>query len=179
MTLEVVSQVVLVLLPGSWHQLATIRITDEQWVLVESHLAELPRREGGRGRPWRSDRECLDGILWILKTGAQWKALPKEYPGYATCWRRLRMSEEHDVWKDIWSAVLGALDEKDLLDSEETFLDATFVAAKERATQSASPRGERDRSSLFWSSARVFLSEFSSPLRTNAKRRSRSRRSKK
>lgn len=156
-----------------------IRITDEQWALIEPHLPKLPRREDGRGRPWRSDRECLDGILWVLKTGAQWKAMPKEFPGYATCWRRLRMWEEHDVWKDVWRAVLGALDEKGLLEWEETFLDATFVSAKKGATQSALPRGERDRSLLFWSSARVFLSEFSPPLRTKAKRRSRSRRSKK
>lgn len=156
-----------------------IRITDEQWALIEPHLPALPRRKDGRGRPWRSDRECLDGILWILKTGAQWKALPKEFPGYATCWRRLRMWEERDVWKDVWRAVLGALDEKGLLEWGETFLDATFVSAKKGATQSASPRGERDRSLLFWSSARVFLSEFSSPLRTKAKRRSRSRPSKK
>ena len=61
-----------------------IRITDEQWALIEPHLPKLPRRKDGRGRPWRSDRECLEGILWILKTGAQWKALPKEFPGYAT-----------------------------------------------------------------------------------------------
>lgn len=156
-----------------------LRITDKQWALIEPHLPKLPRRKDGRGRPWRSDRECLDGILWILKTGAQWKALPKEFPGYATCWRRLRMWEELDIWKDVWRAVLGALDEKGLLDWEETFLDATFVSAKKGATQSALPRGERDRSLLFWSSARVFLSEFSSPARTKAKRRSRSRPSKK
>jgi hypothetical protein len=48
------------------------------------------------------------------------------------------MWEEHDIWKDIWRAVLGALDEKGLLDWEETFLDATFVSAKKGATQSAS-----------------------------------------
>jgi hypothetical protein len=59
------------------------------------------------------------------------------------------MWEEHDVWKDVWRAVLGALDEVGLLEWEETFLDATFVSAKKGATQSAAPRGQRDRSLLF------------------------------
>jgi transposase len=74
-----------------------IRITDEQWNLIKPHLPPLPRRKDGRGRPWRDDRECLDGILWILKTGAQWSALPKEYPPYVTCWRRLRLAARHSV----------------------------------------------------------------------------------
>jgi transposase len=40
-----------------------ICITDKQWALIEPHLSSLPRRKGGRGRPRRGDRDCLDGIL--------------------------------------------------------------------------------------------------------------------
>lgn len=46
-----------------------IRITDEQWALIEPHLLALPLRKDGRGRLLRSDSGCLDGILWVLETG--------------------------------------------------------------------------------------------------------------
>jgi hypothetical protein len=47
-------------------------LTDEQWTVLEPLIGEMPRRADGRGRPWRSSREVLNGILWILRTGAQW-----------------------------------------------------------------------------------------------------------
>ncbi len=45
-------------------------LTDEQWAVIEPHLPELPSREDGRGRPWRENREVMNGILWILRSGA-------------------------------------------------------------------------------------------------------------
>jgi transposase len=55
-------------------------ITDEQWKVLEPLIGELPKRADGRGRPWRSSREVLNGILWILRTGAQWADLPDRCP---------------------------------------------------------------------------------------------------
>ena len=68
------------------------------------------RRKDNRGRPWASNRACLEGILWVLQTGAAWRFLPDEFPSPATCWRRLKQWEEQDVWLDAWRALLGALD---------------------------------------------------------------------
>ncbi len=69
---------------------AAMDLTDEQWAVLEPVLGTMPRREDGRGRPWRESREVLDGILWILRTGAQWHTLPAEYPPYQTCHRRFQ-----------------------------------------------------------------------------------------
>ena len=55
-------------------------LTDEQWAVIEPHLPELPMREDGRGRPWRENREVMNGILWILRSGARWKDLPARFP---------------------------------------------------------------------------------------------------
>ena len=55
-------------------------LTDEQWTLVKELLPELPRRSDGRGRPWRSQRQVLNGVLWILRSGARWKDLPERFP---------------------------------------------------------------------------------------------------
>ncbi len=63
-------------------------LTDAQWARLDGLIPEPTRRQDGRGRPWRSRREVLSGILWILRTGARWKDLPERYPLYQTCHRR-------------------------------------------------------------------------------------------
>jgi hypothetical protein len=75
-----------------------------------------------------------------LQTGAAWRFLPDKYPSPATCWRRLKLWEEQDVWLDAWRALLGALDGEGLLQWEETFLDGSFAPAKKGAPQSVKPR---------------------------------------
>src|SRR5205823_11665347 len=54
-------------------------LSDAQWQLIELIL-QPKRRSDGRGRPWQETRAVLNGILWILGTGAQWRELPKKYP---------------------------------------------------------------------------------------------------
>ena len=62
-------------------------LTDAQWERVAPLIPNPPRRKDGRGRPRRERREVLDGVLWILRTGAQWAKLPGRYPPYQTCHR--------------------------------------------------------------------------------------------
>ena len=75
-------------------------LTDEQWDLIGRFLPEPVRRADGRGRPWRENRAVLNGILWVLRTGAPWADLPDRYPSYQTCHRRFavgppRRAAEH------------------------------------------------------------------------------------
>ena len=65
-------------------------LTDEPWEVVKPSIPVPPRRAGGRGRPWRDPRAVLNGILWILRTGAPWKDMPDRYPSYQTCHRRFQ-----------------------------------------------------------------------------------------
>ena len=84
-------------------------LTDTQWAQIEPLLPPLPRSKKG-GHPWSHNRPCLEGTLWILPTGSSWQDLPDEYPRPSTCWRRLKLWEEQEVWLDIWRAFLGTLD---------------------------------------------------------------------
>ncbi|MGE5446244.1 MAG: transposase, partial [Ignavibacteriales bacterium] len=60
-------------------------LTDEQWAIIKPLIPHYsPRRQDGRGRPWRDNREVLNGILWILRSGARWKDLPERFPPYQT-----------------------------------------------------------------------------------------------
>ena len=130
-------------------------LTDEQWTKIEPWLPRL----SSRGRPWKDSRRVLEGILWVLKTGARWRDLPKEYPSASTCWRRLRQWEEQEVWLNVWRQFLSELDQQQKLDWSESFVDGSFAPAKKGALASAKPSGAKARSGWWWSTARVFLWE--------------------
>ena len=124
-------------------------LNDAQWELIEPLLPAPMRLKDKRGRPWASNRVCLEGILWILQTGVAWRFLPDKYPSPATCWRRLKQWEEQGVWLDAWRALLGALDGKGLLKWEECFLDGSFAPAKKGAPPSVKPSAARGRSGWY------------------------------
>src|SRR5262245_64786542 len=110
-------------------------LSDQQWQKIEPLLPKLK----SRGRPWSDNRRVLEGILWVLKTGARWRDLPKEYPSASTCWRRLRQWEAHGVWLNVWRQFLCELDQRGKLDWSESFLDGSFAPAKKGARASAKP----------------------------------------
>jgi transposase len=62
-------------------------LTAAQWEKLKPLLAPK-RRSDGRGRPWRDTQAVLNGVLWVLRTGAPWHDLPDRYPPYQTCHRR-------------------------------------------------------------------------------------------
>ncbi len=93
---------------------ALVRVTDAQWARIQPYLPKSVRSPRG-GRPRADDRACLEGILWVLRTGARWRDLPEAYPSPATCWRRLGAWEDADVWEDLWRAFLSELDQQGLI----------------------------------------------------------------
>ncbi len=66
------------------------RVPDDLWAEVEP-LLPPPKPRKKLGRPRVPDRLVLDGILYVLRTGCQWKAVPKEFGSGSTC--HLRFSE--------------------------------------------------------------------------------------
>ena len=134
------------------------KLTDEQWEKIEPLLPKLARSPKGGRRPI-GNREVFEGILWVLRSGARWKDLPKEYPSPSTCWRRLRAWEEQGVWERVWRVFVDLLDARGLLDWDETFADGSFASAKRGARASVRPNVEKVRSGWWWWTAKVFLSE--------------------
>ena len=84
-------------------------LTDEQWNLIADLFPESSVGPKG-GRPRVASRPCAEGILWILRTGAPWKDLPKRFPSPATCWRRLKAWTEAGVWEAAWARLVRRLD---------------------------------------------------------------------
>jgi Putative transposase of IS4/5 family (DUF4096) len=65
-------------------------LSDDQWKVLGPLIPKPKRRNDGRGRPWKSRRSVLNGILWVLRTGAPWADLPEACPSFQTCHRRFQ-----------------------------------------------------------------------------------------
>jgi transposase len=105
-------------------------LTDELWERIKPHLPPEPPKLKG-GRPRVSDRACLTGILFVLKTGTPWEYLPREMGcgSGMTCWRRLRDWQAAGVWQRIWHALLDELGQADAIDWSTSAVDSCSVRA--------------------------------------------------
>jgi transposase len=132
-------------------------LTDKQWEVIEP-LFEPQRRKDGRGRPWRDPRDVLNGVLWVLRTGAPWKDLPDRYPPYQTCHRRFQQWQRTGVLRDLLTCLAEDLRQRGKLDLTEGFIDASFTSAKKGALSSVLQNVAKATKSWQSSTAAVFLS---------------------
>lgn len=107
----------------------TTQLTEKQWLLI-APLFPWKRPMRVSGRPKALPRDCLEGILWILRTGARWKDLPKHFPSYTTCWRRLRDWTRDGTFQRAWAKLLRKLDGMRRLNWREALADGTFSPSK-------------------------------------------------
>jgi transposase len=114
-------------------------LTDEQWDRIAPHLPKHPPSPKG-GRPRADDRECLEGILWLLRSGARWQDIPVDLPSGSTCWRRLQEWAIEEILTELQGVLIDELDELGELDLKELLADATFIRAKKGVTTSGKPR---------------------------------------
>jgi putative transposase len=77
-------------------------LTDAQWALISPHLP--PRRP--KGRPRSTDlRAVIDAILYLLRTGCQWRLLPSSFPPWGTVWWYFRRWRLEGVWTRLHRAL--------------------------------------------------------------------------
>ena len=94
-------------------------VTDEFWERVEPLIPERARVKGkeylrkpGAGRPPKPARQVFEAVMYVLRTGCQWKALPKERFGSASAvHKRFLEWEEAGVFEAIWRAGLAEYDQ--------------------------------------------------------------------
>ena len=112
------------------HLLPTIkRIPDDVWNEVKKILPkEKPRNT--KGHPAVPFRQVLDGILFVLRTGCQWKMmLPKEYGSGSTCHRRFQQWVRMGVFPKLWVRLLKIYDDIQGIKWEWQSLDSVSVKA--------------------------------------------------
>jgi transposase len=127
-------------------------VSDALWSRIAPVLPpERPKPKGGRPRV--SDRAALNGILYVLRTGIQWKHLPTElgFGSGVTVWRRVLAWQRAGVWAQLHRLLLDELGEQGQLDWRRILVDTRSVPAKRGAFSSGPiPRtvGSRAASSI-------------------------------
>ena len=105
-------------------------LTNEQWDRLAPHL---PPQRPVTGRPARDHRTVLNGILWVLRTGAPWRDLPERYGPWQTCYSRFRRWQQAGIWPAILAALQRDADAHGALDWTTHFVDGTVVRAHQHA----------------------------------------------
>lgn len=94
-------------------------MTDAEWACFEPFLVR------GRGRPPRDHRKVLDGVFWLMRTGAPWRDLPEEFGDWNAVFRQFRR------WADsgLWDVILEVLGGSEVSDTALQMIDATIIRA--------------------------------------------------
>jgi transposase len=106
-------------------------LTDAQWERLAPLLpTERPKK---RGHPYHSHRMILNGILWILATGAPWRDLPERYGPWSTVANRFYTWQHRGLWHQILTALQQAANEGGAIDWSLHFVDGTVIRAHQHA----------------------------------------------
>ena len=116
-------------------------VPDDLWAVIAPLLPREPEKPKG-GRPRASDRAALAGIILVLRTGMQWKHLPRAVVGCSgkTSWRRLGSWQAAGVWAALHRALLERLHDAAALDWSRAALDSASLPAKRGARPRARTR---------------------------------------
>jgi len=87
-------------------------LKNEEWERIEGLLP--PERTGKRGRPAKSNRVMLNAMLWIARTGAQWRALPEYYGSWKSVYSRFCKWRDDGTLEKIFRALNADADMENL-----------------------------------------------------------------
>lgn len=100
-------------------------LTDETWNKIKDLLP--PERTGKRGRPSKDNRQVVDAIVWLLRTGAPWRDLPAEFGSWKSIYTRFRRWKIKGVWESVFTILTAEKDEEAIL------IDSSIIRAHQHA----------------------------------------------
>lgn len=111
-------------------------LTDQEW---EQIVPLLPSNKGGRGRPPKDNRQMLNSMVWLARSGAPWRDLPERYGPWESVYSRFRKWIDDGVLDNIFRVLS--------LESElyELSIDASIVQAHQHSA-GAKKGGHQTRS---------------------------------
>lgn len=104
-------------------------LSPTEWERLQP-LLPLP---SSTGRPRNDSRQTINGILWILRTGAPWRDLPSEYGAWASVAGRFYTWRKQGVWTQILQALQQQADAAGQLDWEVHHVDGSVIRAHQHA----------------------------------------------
>jgi transposase len=90
-------------------------------------LLPHPTHHGGSGHPWRPHRRLINGILWILHTGAPWRDVPERYGPWQTVYDRFNRWRADGTWVKILTHLHGYLDKHGRLSRDLWMVDGSNI----------------------------------------------------
>ena len=145
-------------------------LMDEQWALIEPLV---PRSVACTGRPSRDRRILLNGIFWILHTGAPWRDLPERFGPWQTVYHHFAKWRREGVFAEIIEALQITLDDRGLIDWDLWCIDGANVRAARAAgaDKKVSTGTPTNRRITLWAAAEAGLDRNSTWLLTAAELR--------
>jgi transposase len=105
-------------------------LTDEQWARLQPLR---PPQKPKTGKPSIDQRRIINGILWILRTGAPWDDLPRRYGKRGTVSSRFYRWRKRGIWDRIFADLQAQADAGGNLDWTIHFVDSTVIRAHQHA----------------------------------------------
>ena len=110
-------------------------LTDEQWDRI---AGLLPPERGRRARPAKDNRLMVNGMVWVLRTGAPWRDLPPQYGPWNSVYTRFSRWNHQGVWRRVLEELAKEADEIAFM------VDATIVRVHQDGQRA--PKGGTGRS---------------------------------
>ena len=104
-------------------------LSDKQWDKIKSVFPN-PKRTG---RPPTDNRQMVNAIMWILKTGAQWRDLPKHFGPWQTVYNRLRRWCRDGIWYQVLRYLQSDFEAEGRIDWELFSVDGSVIRAHQSA----------------------------------------------
>jgi transposase len=105
-------------------------LTNWEW---EQLSPLLPPSKPRTGRPNKDHRQVINGILWILRTGAPWRDLPERYGSWQSVATRFYRWQKAEVWQQILASLQAMADKTENLDWKVHYVDGTVIRAHQHA----------------------------------------------
>lgn len=115
-------------------------LTDEQWSKIENLFPENTGKPGGQ---WKDHRKVLNGMFWVLCSGAPWRDLPERYGNWKTVYARFRRYRIEGFFDKILIRLQLQLNDAGLIDFHLWQVDSTTVRAHKSAAGAGLKRGIR------------------------------------
>ena len=117
-------------------------LTDREWDLVKDYLPKGNSNTKKDGRPRADDRKLLNGMIWLLRTGAPWEDLPDRYGSKSTAHRRFSEWVRTGVFEQISLALDEEFDFEELREESSWQIDSTVVPAHRCASGAPKKSGD-------------------------------------
>lgn len=127
-------------------------LTDSEWERLKPLLPSNIRK---RGRPFGDHRRMINGMLWVLRTGAPWRDMPERYGSWHSVHSRFLRWSKAGVFQQIEAALIAEEDKKGTVDWEALAMDGTYVRVHPDATGAHKKGGPERRAAPVRPSARA------------------------